>query len=351
MSTVDPKQVRVTKNLKHERQLTRCRFSPCGKYLFTAGLENALYRWDLATDQKVAISGHMSWIQSLAFHPDGKRLFTGDCHGAVQCWTYADAQPRPLWTITHACEGWVRALAVSGDGKSLIAGGCGGELRVWSAADGKPVRALSGHRGHVFSLVVHPDGKTLVSGDLFGVVKQWDLGTGRLVRDLDVSLLHTRKEEFLADVGGVRAMAFDRTGSRLACAGLSEAESNTFCPGTPTVVVLDWATGKVVHQPKVMSRVKVDGFINAVRFLPDDTLVAYAEGTSGAALWFWKPGEEEPFHWIAGPSGYDLDLSPGGKQLAVALYENRGHSGNGRRVMSADEYVSNMGLVRIYSLS
>lgn len=348
--TGDPTRARAVKDLKHERQLTRCRFSPCGRFLFAAGLENALQRWDLETGRKSALAGHSSWVGALAFHPDGRRLFTGDCHGAVHCWPFAEDAPKPLFTIRDACRGWVRALAVSPDGRCLVTGGCRGELRVWSAADGKRLTALEGHRGHVFSTAFHPDGETLASGDLFGRVRQWDLASGRCARELDASALHTRQEHFLADVGGVRAMAFDPQGTRLACSGLTEAESNTFCPGTPAVLVLDWATGRLQRQLKAVSKQKVDGFVNAVRYLPDGTLAACGEGTSGAALWFWKPDRDEAFHSLPGPSGYDLDLHPDGATLALALYENRGHSGNGRRAKTPEEYVTNTGLIRLVAL-
>lgn len=33
------------------------------------------------------------------------------------------------------------------------------------------------------------------------------------------------------------------TDSRLAAGGLRDMESHTFCPGTPVVLVFDWATG------------------------------------------------------------------------------------------------------------
>ena len=63
--------------------------------------------------------GHRSWVIALAFHPDQGRLVTGDCHGVVHCWSYADAGPRPLWTIQETRHGWVRALAVSPDGNTV----------------------------------------------------------------------------------------------------------------------------------------------------------------------------------------------------------------------------------------
>jgi hypothetical protein len=347
MPDFDPTKTWIKTNLKHERQITLCRFSPCGRFVFGAGLESALHRWELETGAHVEFQGHGGWVTSLAFHPDGKRLFSGDSHGGVLGWEYAAPVLAP--SRKASLKGWVRTLTVDGSGRHLIAGGCDGELLVLSPETGKPLRSLSGHRGHVFSCARHPTGE-VITGDLFGELRTWDVASGRCMRTIPVPDLHTRLPDFLADVGGVRALAFDPTGTRLACGGLTAAESNTFCPGTPVVVIVDWATGKIERRLNATSRVKVDGFVNAVRYLADGTLCGYAEGTSGAALWFWKPGESEPFHSLAGPTGYDLDLHPDGVTLAAALYENRGHSGNGRRAKNPAEYVSNAGIIRLFAL-
>jgi len=349
MPALDPTKAWVKTNLKHPRQLTRCRFSPCGRFLIGAGLESTLYRWELATEQVTQLPGHSGWVYALAFDPDGKRLYSSDSHGTIRCWSHTAAVPALLWSKAGACAGAVRTLTTDRSGRVLLAGGCNGELRMFSN-DGMPLGELAGHQGHVFSSAAHPDGKSVVTGDLFGKVRQWDLASRKCVRELNAGALHTRQEDFIADVGGVRSFAFNAAGTHLACGGLTAAESNTFCPGTPTVLVLDWATGKLERQLNATSKTKVDGFINAVRYLADGTLCGYAEGASSAALWFWRPGDAEAFYSIAGPSGYDLDLHPDGVTLAAALYENRGHSGNGRRAKSLEEYTSNAGVIRLWGL-
>ena len=116
---------------------------------------------------------------------------------------------------------------------------------------------------------------------------------------MDASLLHTRREEFLADVGAVRCLAFNKEGTLLAASGLANAESNTFCPGTPTVLVFDWATGQA--KPPLGVREKVDGFIHAVRFLPHSMLAGYGEGTVGGGLWIWKPDSPDDLAKGPGP--------------------------------------------------
>src|SRR6185436_15335778 len=76
----------------------------------------------------------------------------------------------------------------------------------------------------------------------------------------------------------------------------------------------DWESGKAATTLKAKDE-KIDGGIIAVRFMADGTLVGCAESQSSGAIWFWKPGESEPFHAIAGQSLYEVDLHPGGRLL------------------------------------
>ena len=73
-------------------------------------------------------------------------------------------------------------------------------------------------------------------------------------------------------------------------------------------------------------------------------------GAGSTVLCFWKPGETAPFHSLPIPVGYDLDLHPDGLRLAVAVYDARGQSGNGRPAKTKEEYIPNGGSVQIFSL-
>lgn len=346
----DPAKAWVSAKLEHDRQLGCCRISPCGRFVAAGGTDEKVLLWDVKTKKKTELEGHRSWLTAMAFAPAGDRIFTADLRGTIRAWALGDGPPKTLWSVDGAHRPALRALAVHPGGSMIATAGDDGTVRLWSP-DGKPIRELRGHATPVYSVAFDPDGKALVSGDLSGIVRHWEPETGRHVRDLDASVLHTRKENFLSSVGGVRALAFSPDGKTLAASGLRDAKSNTFCPGKPAVVILDWKKGSRVRVLDTGDG-KVDGFVNAVVYLPDGILAGCSETHGGAAgLWFWRPGEERAFHKANAPSGYDLSLHPDGLQLALAAYRSNGRGGNGRPAKTREEYVPHAGEVRIYSLT
>ena len=84
--------------LEHERILSCCAFSPCGKYLAAGGQHEVLLVWELETGKKTEILAHQSWITGVVFHPDQKRLFSADARGTIHCWQYPSETLQPLWT-------------------------------------------------------------------------------------------------------------------------------------------------------------------------------------------------------------------------------------------------------------
>jgi WD40 repeat protein len=337
--TVTNQTVYFVTALKHPRQIACAKFSPDGKRVAAGGADEKIHVTALDGGTR-ALDGHETWIVGLAFAPDG-RLFSADMHGVIHAWD--PALEKRLWTSKTPTPDFLRAIAT--DGKTLVAVGDDRIARVRDAATGRILHELKGHESCVYAVACHPDG-SFVTGDLNGDVLHWE--NGALKRKLDAKLLHTRGEDFLADVGGVRSFAFSPDGLRLAAGGMKDAKSNTFCPGTPTVLVFDWAGGerKSTHE----TGGSADGPVNALAYLPDGTLCGVSESHGGnAGLYFWKDGQK-PAHTAEAPSAYDIDLHPDGQRLAIAAYASKGSGGNGRAAKTRAEYVPNEGVVRIYSL-
>jgi WD40 repeat protein len=314
----DPTKARLAQELKHTSPLLGCRFSPDGKSVFVGAQDNAVVRWELAGGKKTSLVGHKSWVRGLAFSALAKLAFSGDYAGRVLAWATDGSSPAPRFAL-DAHQGWVRALAVSPDGRLLASCGNDHLVRLWSAADGKPVRELVGHGCHVYNVAFHPKEPLLVSADLKGVLKVWNVAKGTAERELEAKVLHKYDTSFLADIGGVRSMAFSPDGKLLACAGISNV-SNAFAGvGNPLVVLLDWQSGK--HKQLLRPKAAFQGTGWGVVVHPAGFVLGVAGG-NGGMLYAWKPEASPDFFALKLPANArDLDLHPDGRRLAVAFHD------------------------------
>jgi len=317
-STVQPETTHVVAEWISDPKspLISCRFDPTGTFVVAGAEDLSLRRWELETGKETALQGHQSWVRGLAFSSDGETLYAADFADRLIAWRIAQESPEPVWSI-EAHNGWVRAVDVSPD-DSLIAT-CGHDhlVKLWSAEDGAPIRTFEGHDCHVYNVLFHPEGKRLVSGDLKGNLIVWDVETGDQVRRMEGEKLYIYDKSFRADIGGVRSMAFNGDGSRLACAGITNV-SNAFAGvGEPIVLVLDWESGELAQAHE--SEKKLRGVCWGVAFHPDDFLVGVSGGGSGGHLFFWKPdGATEVFTEKLPTVARDLALHPDQRRLAIA---------------------------------
>lgn len=72
----DPKQAHIARDLDAEAPLMACRFDPTGRFVFATAENRTIYRWDLASGKRTALTGHDSWIGDLAITADGQTLIS-----------------------------------------------------------------------------------------------------------------------------------------------------------------------------------------------------------------------------------------------------------------------------------
>ena len=195
-------------------------------------------------------------------------------------------------------------------------------VRIWSATDGKKISELTGHGCHVYNVAFHPGGGGLVSADLKGNVKHWDLASGKVIREMDAGVLHSYSEKYSVDVGGIRGMSFNADGSFLACTGSTGDDKGIAAIGSPRIVLFDWKTGKVKNELKPAT--EYPSMAWSVLFHPDGFIIGSGGCRVGGYLWFWQPDHPLAFHQVKFKQrapGFDVDLSPDGKTLAVANHD------------------------------
>jgi WD40 repeat protein len=345
----DPKRFRLIRELKHDRGVLACRFAGDGCRVFAGAQDEFVHHWNLAelplVDEavtakpvgkkksktpepalpsgppvpKLALVGHDSWIHALALSPDGRQLAAGDFVGRLTLRS-TDGTMETTQTI-EAHRGSIRSVSFSRDGKLVATAGNDGAVRIWSTDDGREVLALAEHGCHVYQTAFHPDGKTLISADLKGVIREFEPPSGKLRRTLDAGALYTYSEKYTVDVGGVRGLAFNADGSQLACAG-AVGDKGIAHSGNARVLLFDWNSGRLLQTFRPEKEVIATAW--GVRFHPDGYIIGTGGSRTGGYVWFWRPEAETEFHLFnlstRGP-GFDLDLAPDGRTLAIAHFD------------------------------
>jgi WD40 repeat protein len=278
-------------------------FSPDGKTLAAgSGVGSGtgeIKLWDLANTQKPrTLSGHQSWIVSLAYAPDSLTLGTAS-YDVVQRWDLTTQQsvgtqsedfgsfrcgcvafrpdlkqlaiaalfdsgptlrlrniPPDNACLALDCPEVIVALAFSADGRLLAAAGVKTGVRIYNARTGI-LRSILPGEGGVSALAFTADGTSLALGDFRGRVQLWDL------------LTVEARATWPGHADAIYAVALTPDGSLLATSD-------------QTGLIKVWDTATATELAHVQAHTEA---VAAVAFSPDGRWLASASFDTTVGLW------------------------------------------------------------------
>ncbi|MFN0037251.1 MAG: WD40 repeat domain-containing protein [Saprospiraceae bacterium] len=173
-----------TRNVQHHRKGVYD-LLPIGEWLFSAGGDGFLTRWDAANARTVeSLQLSHQALRSLSFSEKRGEIAVG---ASDKCIYLLDAETLAVKRVLKdAHSNSVFALAHSPNGQYLLSGGRDAMLRAWDLND--DCRMVCEQPAHLYTinhLAFSPDGSLLATASRDRTLKIWDAQTFELLKVLD----------------------------------------------------------------------------------------------------------------------------------------------------------------------
>ena len=241
-------------------------FSPDGAYLAIAGGDHGenppgeLVLLETANgEEEFVLETHESakYSKSVAFSPDSKWLASGGIDKAVKIW---NVEQRELHAISTGHTELVSQVAFSPSGKILASSSFDKTVRLWSVPDGDAIATLRGHEKEVRGIAFSPDSQLLVSVGEDGTARVWNTRSGE-----QLGVMNGHGERFFS-------VAFSPDGQHVA----------TGSRGPSGVMIWDVNTQKSIS-PVVLPQQEQE--IMSLKFSSDGQMLAIVGSWNGFQIW------------------------------------------------------------------
>ena len=279
-----------------ERGCNAAAFSPDGKFLATAGGDTIVRVWEVASGREVlTLKGHIDRVYSVAYNFDGSRLASSGPDGRTILWDAVTGEKISTFSEDNGVETyWV---AFNPDGSEIVTADTNfaeGWASIWDIQTGQKLFFLPGNATIVRGVSYSPDGKTIVTTGDDQTAKLWDADTGEKLLTL---YGHTDSVSFAV---------FSPDGTRLATSSFDRHTK-----------IWDVATGRELMDIAGHLR-----DLSSVGFSPDGQRIVTSSADSTAKVWSIAPSREL-LTLVNGPAisfteGSELAYSPDGSRLVVA---------------------------------
>ncbi len=129
--------------------------------------------WEADSGRLVAeLKGHQDRVLSASYSPDGRRIVTASLDNTARVW---EADSGRLVAELKGHQGSVVSASYSPDGRRIVTASEDKTARVWEADSGRLLAELKGHRDSVLSASYSPDGQRIVTASKDSTVRVWDL--------------------------------------------------------------------------------------------------------------------------------------------------------------------------------
>ena len=145
---------------RHSDWVMTVAFSPDGKTLASAGRDNNIIFWDVATGkQRRLAEGHRDFVRQVAFSRDGKLLASASADHTIKLWDVTDGHEL---ASQPAHEKTIGGLDVSADGLWIASAGDDGTVNLWDLEKRTPALVMTDHGGPASRVVFLPASRGLV---------------------------------------------------------------------------------------------------------------------------------------------------------------------------------------------